>query len=165
MTNVVPQEVLEHTTLEKETKMLQLFRDNYTTNPKKLLKFAKKIWPTQSKFLQEGILRNLFEAKDPVDYLNKCLQQAEEYPVIIKQLVADGKHGFMVRKGVIYPIEIKARDNWLKANDRWTVEDEDEIMDKWVKAWMKENNVRDFQARVMLFAEFGFSGIMKLVTL
>ena len=66
----------------------------------------------------------------------------------------------LVFNRIVYGVKLDTRENWLTEDKEWTIEDEDEILQRLVRAWMKENEFKKFKGKIALFPEFGFSGQM-----
>lgn len=149
----------------QEEVVLNYFRDNFTTNPKKLKALARRIAPTCAPFIQNGLITSIILAEDPVKYLRKAIQQFEEMAGVIKQLLASGAHGMIIVKDDIYPIEVKTLTKWLDEGDPWDPEQEMLLQHDFCNAWMKEHNKGYFHGKVVLFKAFGFSGIPREIEL
>lgn len=145
--------------LNEEKKILDYFRENFTTNPKKLKQMARRIAPQCAPFIQNGLITSIVLAKDPVKYLKKAFQQLDEMKDVIESLIASGAHGMIIIKDTIYPIEVKTVKNWLKEGDRWDPEQELLMQHDFCNKWMEEHNKGYFHGKVVLFKQFGFSGI------
>lgn len=151
-----PDQIVEDP-LMAEAAILQFFKNNFTTNPKKLVKLAIRVMPDCADYVVKGLITSILNAKDPVAYLQKCFRDIEALVEISKDLVADGYHGMIFMKDVIYPLKLDTRENWLK--DRWAEEDELEILHRLAGEWMRTNNKTSFHGKVVLWPAFGFSGI------
>jgi len=149
--------------LEQENQVLRYFQDNWTTNPKKLVKMAKKIAPGIPDFIQRSIIHNVCTARYPVKFLEEAFREMNDLPIIFEQLIAEGNHGMIMDGSKLYGIEIKANPKWLRENDKWNPDDEDEIMNTVVENWMEEQKIKAFIGKILLFREFGFSGIPRKV--
>lgn len=149
--------------LEQENQVLQYFLDNWTTNPKKLVKMARRIQPGIPDFIQRSIIYNVVTARYPVKFLEEAFKEMHDFPILMKQLMDDGNHGMIMDDNLIYGIEIKANQRWLKENDKWNPEDEIDIIDDVVERWMEKEKRKAFTGRILLFREFGFSGIPRKV--
>lgn len=149
--------------LEQENQVLRYFQDNWTTNPKKLVKMAKRIAPGIPDFIQRSIIYNVCTAKFPVKFLEEAFREMHDLPIIMKQLMDDGNHGMIMDGSKLYGIEIKANPKWLRENDKWNPDDEDEIMNTVIENWMEEQKIKAFIGKILLFRDFGFSGIPRKV--
>jgi hypothetical protein len=149
--------------LEQENQVLRYFQANWTTNPKKLVKLAKKITPGIPAFIQRSIIHNVCTAKYPVKFLEEAFREMGDLPILMKQLRDEGNHGMIMDDNKIYGIEIKANPKWLRENDKWNPDDEDEIINSVVEGWMEEQKIKAFIGKVLLFHECGFSGIPRKV--
>lgn len=151
------------TPLDQENQVLRYFKDNWTTNPKKLVKMAKRIAPGIPDFIQRSIIHNVCVARYPAKWLEEAFREMHDLPIIFGQLMDDGNHGVIMDGSKLYGIEIKANPKWLRENDKWSADDEDEIMNTVVENWMEEQKIKAFIGKILLFREFGFSGIPRKV--
>lgn len=145
---------------EQERQVLLFFKATFPTKAKKLVRLAQKVYDEYPSFIQNGLLQNIMVAKDPIAYLETCFDHLEEFPEIIDRLIAEGNHGMVIYKRQIYGLEIKTVKNWLRQGDKWDYEQELDIQDSLINAWMDAHefvNVKD--AKIVLFDEFGFSGM------
>lgn len=149
--------------LEQENQVLRYFQDNWTANPKKLVKMAKKIAPGIPDFIQRSIIHNVCVARYPAKWLQEAFREMNDLPILMQQLRDEGNHGMIMDDNKIYGIEIKANPKWLRENDKWNPDDEDEIINSVVEGWMEEQKIKAFIGKVLLFHEFGFSGIPRKV--
>lgn len=148
------------TPLMDEPQALAYLKANFNPNPKKLRKLATRMIPMVNDNINRGLIQSIFNVADPVAYVRKAIQQMDEYPTIIKELVEDGKHGMIILENdVIYPLDLKTRPNWLKIDDKWNLEEEKEIQYKAMHLWMEAQGVKKFNGKVVLFEGFGFTGI------
>lgn len=157
-------DVIDDTLLD-EAEILKYFKDNFTSNPKKLLKLAERVKPSCKPNVVAGLINSLLTVKNPVAYIKKCFVQINDYSTTIEQLLRAGHHGMLIiddnGKDIIYPITLDTRENWLKS--KWNPEDEVDIQHQAVVNWLKENNKFLFYGKVVLFQMFGFSGIPRLI--
>lgn len=159
-----PEEV-KPSPMQQETQMFDYLRANFTTNPKKLKKLARRLAedPATPGFISNGLLTSIVLHKEPVKFLRRMFRQIEEWPALIEGLISDGNHGMIIiERGdneVIYPCKIDTRANWLRVNDKWNPEDERLIQLDLAQGWMKEHNKGYIHCKVVLFQPFGFSGI------
>lgn len=152
--------------MEQENQVLEYFKKNFTTNPKKLCKMALRIWNDQPEFIQKGLLENILTAANPANMLREFFQMMIEWKQIVPGLIADGAHGMIVDdKNVIYGVEIKANPKWLREGDRWDLGQEADIQDEVMKQWMADRGLKHFHGKIALFDEFGFSGMAREIFL
>lgn len=145
---------------EQERRALLFFKENFSTNPKKLKKLARSVLDDYPPFIQNGLLFNILVSKKPAAYLLTCFDHLDQFPDIIKGLIAEGNHGMVIYKRQIYGLEIKTIKNWLREGDKWDYNQELDIQDSLINAWMDAHgfvNVTD--AKIVLFDDFGFSGM------
>lgn len=150
--------------LDQENQVLRWFQDLKTVNPKKLVRLAKQIENTVPDFIRRSIVDNVLCARHPQKFLAEAFREMNDLPIIMEGLMADGNHGMIMYGNNIYGVEVKANQRWLKQGDRWNLEQEEEIMDSIVDEWMTKNKIRVFLGRIVLFKEFGFSGMARKIT-
>jgi hypothetical protein len=140
-----------------EADILKFFKDNFTTNPRKLIRLANQVKLNCTEYVANGLIRSILIAKNPVAYLLKCFKDIEAMVEIARDLTAQGFHGTLFMNDVVYPLKLDTRENWLK--DKWSEEDELEILHRLAAEWMRSNNKSSFHGKVVLWPLFGFSGI------
>lgn len=140
-----------------EAEILKYFKDNFTTNPKKLIRLARQVEANCTDYVKNGLIYSILTAKNPVAYLQKCFKDIEAMVEIARDLTAQGFHGMIFMNDVVYPLRLDTRENWLK--DKWSEEDELEILHRLAAEWMRSNNKSSFHGKVVLWPLFGFSGI------
>lgn len=151
------------TPIQEEAAFLKLLKENWTTNPKKLKKLAIRESAKQPAVIVEGIIASILRSPNPVGYVKECFRQAEVYPQIIAQFIADGYHGMMVVANVVHPVKLETRVNWLNVKDPWTEEQEIDIQHQVVDNWMAENGLNRYYGKIALFPVFGFSGYFRRI--
>lgn len=139
-------------------------------NPKKLIQAVKRMFNQAPAYVQDGMLSHLLVTNDPCGYLNKSIQKLADYKIIVKDLIEAGNHGMIIHKDnpkseqeTIYPAHLNTRANWLKENQVWDNEQEMLIQHELAEGWMSEHNKGYFFGKVVLFKEFGFSGIPRII--
>lgn len=153
------------TPFQQELHVLGWFRDNFTTNPKKLKKMNLYICPLLPLFLQETLCLKLGATRDPVAFLKQAFQDLDAFPAIMQGLIADGNHGMIMEGSKIYGVVINTLEKWLDPvkDGKWSPDHEDEIMDQLLLTWMVKERRQRFQGRLVLFTQFGFSGTPQAV--
>jgi hypothetical protein len=63
----------------------------------------------------------------------------------------------------IHGVTIKTQESWLTENKQWDKDQEYEIQEEIVDLWMKANGKTKLDGMIVLFDEFGFSGIARPV--
>jgi len=146
---------------EQELHILKYFEENFTDNPKKLLAMGRRLAPMHPEFIQISLFKTLACTKDPVAWMRRCFEEAKQYPMIMKQYMEEGHHGMLMQKVNTYPFSLKTNPRWLskKESEKWTDEQERELVDEVLFAWLKDNRERTFSGRIVFFRDFGFSGI------
>lgn len=128
-------------------------------NPKKLKAFATRIAPLCAPHILNGLIRNVLTIRDPEAYLLKCFGDIHQYAEIIKDFTKAGNHGMIQIQRQCYPVKLICPDVWLTDGNPWHPEDERLIGADACNKWMKDNDKGYFHGLVVLFSEFGFSGI------
>lgn len=151
--------------LDQERQVIRWFKDNPPKNPKKLIKMLLSIYSQVPDFIQKSFCNVLLSDNTPnkLKALDQYIYEMDSVPKLIEQLKREGNHGMVIYKTAFYGISLKASANWLRKNDltEWTTEQEDEIVSEALDAWMIENCVRHFKDKVVLFSQFGFSGVSR----
>lgn len=146
---------------EQEKAILQYFKDNFTTNPKKLKKLALRLMPHQPDFIQNGLFKDLLSHPDPVGYLRQCFEMILDYAIVIENLIEDGCHGMIIYGKTIVPIRLVSPAKWLTEKDRWCPDQEIDIIKQNVDAWFSAEKMITARGRVVLFREHGFTGVAR----
>lgn len=155
---------INSTPMEQENHVLNWFRDSGVTKPKRLVAMANSIAHMTPDFIKRSLIRNVLVARHPAKYLAEAYKEMDDYPIIIQGLIADGNHGMLMHEAKIYGMVVNARwASWMKTNDRWSPEQEAELQNELVDDWMEKNIVRHFEGRIVLFKDFGFSGMARKV--
>lgn len=145
---------------EQEVNVLQWFRDNFTTNPKKLKSLATRLRPLVPPHMQTSLVDEIRKSANPVAWMQENFREVSILTKAIEDLVASGNHGIVYDKGGLYGIKLETLPKWLNDKDTaWTEEQEIEIGAAALKEWMIENGRIYHCDRVLLFQRFGFSGI------
>jgi hypothetical protein len=146
---------------EQELHILNWFKENFTTNPKKLKKMSARVRPLLPAFIQASLCDALERSTDPVKMLQLAFKDLAAYPAIMAGLISEGNHGMIIDGSNLYGISLETNEKWLNPNKdgKWSGEDESDIIDKALLRWMAKTRRRTFNGRVTLFPEFGFSGI------
>lgn len=148
------------TPMEQENQILDYFHENWVDNPKKLIKMVRRIYDQVPRFIQKSLLDTVLHGHvNPVVHFIACFREKTNWVLIIKQMLDEGNHGILFFDDQVYGINLKTNKNWLRAKDRWTMEDEMDIMEEAFETWAEENGVTHFLGKVMLFPECGFSGM------
>jgi len=145
---------------DQEIHILTWFRDNMTDNPKKLLQMARKIRHLHPEFIQLSLFDTLENTRDPVKWMKRCFREMEAYPIIMKEFMDAGHHGMIMDGPTLYPVTLDTNKNWLRnKNELWAQDQEAKIVDEVLATWMVKNRRTEFKGRIVLFRDFGFSGI------
>ena len=160
---VIPEYVFDESLppLDQEIHILTFFKDNMPIlNAKKIKKLALKLNPQLPFFIQKSLIENLLFSANPVRFLERCFAEMFDYPKIIANFIAEGNHGMIMYKNELHGFDLKTNPKWLTPKDGpWTKENEVEIMEEAIDAWMEKMRLRRFVGRVLLFRDFGFTGI------
>lgn len=152
--------------LEEESAILDLFEQIKNPKHKKVRAFAIRMYAECTSEVQKRLCRDIYQAPEPVKYMYECIDKIRQCAVIIKQFVADGCHGmiFTGKNGdEVYPVKLDTRENWLTEGKEWDPEQEMIIQHDCANNWMKEHDAGHFLGKVVLFPEFGFSGIPRII--
>lgn len=151
--------------LENESQILEHFKD-LPNNPKKIKKLAMKLHNESNSDLQRMLCMDIINAPKPKAYIDFCVRRIEEFAMIMEEEIAKGNHGvlFVGKKGdIVYPIRLNTVERWLHEKEQWTAEDEFEIQKDSVKIFMESMGSKHLLAKVVLFPQFGFSGIPRMI--
>lgn len=151
----------------EEAVIHQYFKDNWTDNPKKLKKMAARLALDENVplHLVTGILLSVARTSNPVGYLKECFKQHTDYSILIPQFMEEGHHGIIWKDKELFPISVHTNRKWMRKDDKWNPSQEVEIMEAAVKEWMIAYGKKKFDGKVMLFAEFGFTGKFRAIKL
>lgn len=153
--------------LEQEGVVLKFFKDNFTPKIKNLKKMAFALHhnPDVPIHAKRGIVNSVLVAKDPAKFLKEAFKEINDIPVIMQGLRDDGNHGMIMLDSDIYGFEIQVRPGctWLREDDTWNPDDEREIIDASVEAFMEKHLLKRLDGKILLFKEFGFSGMPLMV--
>jgi len=152
--------------LNQESAILDQFEAMGVKNPKKIVKLAQRLYAESTHPVQKRLCRDISISADPVKYVTRCIGLIRDCAVIMKQFMDDGCHGmiFTGRDGdEVYPIKLDTRENWLTENKQWDPEQEMIIQNQAADAWLREHDKGYFYGKVVLFPNFGFSGIPRII--
>lgn len=153
---------VDATPMEQENSVIAYFYDNWVAKKKNLYKLAKRIHEQVPRFIQRSLLDPiLLYQVNPIDFMVACFDEKAIWAEIIDRMLKEGNHGVIYTdKGSVYGINLNTQARWLndKTQTRWHPEDEWKIMKDVVDLWEKEHGSLD-GGKVMLFPEFGFSGM------
>lgn len=133
------------------------------TNPKKIRKLATKLYGQATNTIQKKLCLDLIKSKDPIAKLEHCVTLIEDTSIIIEELVESGHHGMIIMGKDISPVKIDTLKKWLVSDDRWSLEDEFEIQNRVAEDWLRTNGKTEFLGKVVLFPQFGFSGVPRII--
>lgn len=151
------------------TKVFRLLRGHLNESskpkPKKLIAFVTRLMESPDIYegAKVGILSDILQAKDPVAFLIKRMQEGADTSKIMKQLASDGFHGMFVINSTCHPVKLKTLDKWLSEGVRWNEAQEADIQHELVDKWLEDNPNKTFFGDVILFTEFGFSGVPRRI--
>ena len=153
--------------LEQEFQLVEELRK--FSNPKKLIKEALRISLSDSYTpIQRFLAKQLTEHSKPKLLLSSYEKRVRDFAILMERFIEEGAHGLVMtgKEGnSVYPLKLEVRENWISdPNDRWSIEDETEILEKLLDAYLLEypDNAR-FSVKAMLFPQFGFSGVPRLL--
>lgn len=163
MQEVEREAVVSDDALSQESVILDVIEKQNFTNPKKLKKFAQRLLGVTTNRVQRYLLTDILVAKDPVKYTNECISKIRDCAAIIQQFVDDGCHGMIMIKNNVYPVVLDTQKTWLAENKAWHPDDESLIQHQAAEMWMKEHDKGYFLGKVILFPNFGFSGVPNII--
>jgi hypothetical protein len=149
--------------LAGETVIFDIIEAEHITNPKKLKKFAQRLMQVTTSEVQLRLLQDIMIDRDPVKYVRDCAAKIRDCAVVIRQFVEDGCHGMIMINNTVYPVQLKTQEKWLKEDKLWDPTDEMEIQHHAANDWMRQHDKGYFLGKVVLFPQFGFSGIPRIV--
>lgn len=150
------------TPLEQENCVIDYFFDNWAPKKKNIYKIAKRIYAQVPRFIQRSILDNILSGSvDPVEYMKACFDEKAEWAIILKRMLKEGNHGIIWNNQEVYGFDLNTNQRWLndKQQKRWHPDDEWAIMKDAIDLWEKKHGVDTFEGKIMLFTEYGFSGM------
>lgn len=157
-------EAVEHgPAWDQEFKLIEELRT--ISNPKKLTREAFRI-SVSDKYtpIQRLLAKKLVEHSKPKLLLKIYETRIRDFAILMENFIEDGAHGLVMtgeEGNSVYPIKLDVRENWISdPNDRWNIDDESEIIEKALDAYLLEypDNAR-FSMKAVLFPQFGFSGV------
>lgn len=157
-------EAVEHgPSWDQEFKLVEELKT--ISNPKKLAKEAFRI-SVSDKYtpIQRLLARKLVEHTKPKLLLKVYETRIRDFAILMENFIEDGVHGLVMtgKEGnSVYPLKLDVKESWISdPNDRWSLEDETEIIEKALDAYLLEypENAR-FSIKAVLFPQFGFSGV------
>lgn len=153
--------------VEQERQVIGWFRDYPPKNARKLLERVQRIYHQVPPFIQKSFCNTLLNGnvKDPMKALAQFIYEMDSVPQLIDQLKREGNHGMVIYKQAFYGISLSTNVKWLRKDDihEWTPEQETEICEEALDKWMIEHRVRHFSDKVVLFSQYGFSGVSRLM--
>ena len=152
--------------MEQENQVIDYFFDNWVPKKKNIHKMVKRIYPQVPKFLQRSILDCILNFEvEPVGFMISLFDEKAKWAEIMPQMLAEGNHGVISDDFKVYGFEIKTVPRWLndKQQPRWHPDDEYDIMQKAIEDFVKDHKLSYVDVRIMLFPEFGFSGMPRRV--
>lgn len=151
--------------LTQEKEILDQFLD-IRKKPLKIIKRARRLFNEVDTPVKKRLCRDLMSAADPVDYLERCIVLINDCAIVMEQFLADGAHGMIMTgkdRREVYPVVLSTQKNWLEDGKQWHPEDEQIIQNQAADAWMREYDKGSFEGMVVLFTQFGFSGIPRVI--
>ena len=145
--------------IEQENQLIDYFYRYFTTNAKKLRQMCTRNYNRVPRFMQRSLLDNILNAADPVKHTLKYFSEKVRWGEIIERMIAEGNHGVIYNDKEVWGFKVEANPKWLKENDKWDIDDEKEILKRSYYKWGREHGKTHFEGKVMLFHQFGFSGM------
>lgn len=151
--------------LEQESDILRVLEESGITNPKKLVKLAKRLHNESPHELQRKLCVEIIKSPRPVEYVKHCIQKIKDFAEMVQFEVKRGNHGMLIvgsKMDIIIPIKLKLPENWIKDGIPWVEDDERDIMRQAAENYLRTSTRKYLLAKVVLFPEFGFSGIPRV---
>lgn len=145
--------------IEQEAQLIDYFYRYYTDNPKKILAWVRRIYHTVPRFMQKSFLDNVMADKNPANYLLKMFAEKVRWGEINERMIAEGNHGVIYNEKEVWGFRVETRPNWLTERDKWNKDEEIEIIKRSYYKWARERGLTHFDGKVMLYHQFGFSGM------
>lgn len=145
--------------IEQENQVIDYLWDNWVNNDKKVVRMVKHIYPAVPRFIQRSLLDVLLTVADPKKMICEYVTEKKRWTEVIEQLISEGNHGVIYDDVKTYGFEVEANARWLKEDDKWSIEQEKEIIDESIIKWCKARGYTRFKGKVMMFHHFGFSGM------
>lgn len=149
---------------QQEYDVMNYLEKHFTTHPKRMMKTIQALRGKVPTWVEKSICDVAYSVTDLIGWMQLCFKESRQYPVMMKKLRDEGNHGMVFWKNELWGFSLNTNQNWLngKAKEKWSPEQEEEILTEALASWMVANRVRKFNDRIMLFAEYGFSGIPRL---
>ena len=148
-----------------ESHVLQEIEREKITNPKKMIKLCKRMLLEKRPEVQVRLLRDILAAADPIKYAKECITKIRDCAIVVENFIADGHHGMIMIKDDVYPVTLstKIKTQWLTDGKPWDPTDEMELQHHAAQDWMRIHDKGYFHGKVILFPQFGFSGVPRVV--
>lgn len=145
---------------EQELDAMRWLGKHFSEHPVRLMKTIQSLRGKVPEWFEKSLCDVAYHVPDLVKWVKLCLKESERYPEIMQQFRDEGNHGMIFYKHELYGFNLETRANWLDPKTGlWDKEFEKEIMLSVLENWMIKHRVRKFNDRIMLFAEYGFSGV------
>lgn len=153
----------EDNPLLAEYKLLNFFRENWNPNPKKTVQLMARYLrenPNQPDHVVNGLITPILTVRDPVQYLRECFDYQLEYHRIVIEMHENGFHGFITTGLLCYGVRVES-DEELTPDNTWEEDEERAIQRELIYEWGKTHQMVGGMAKILLFREYGFSGITR----
>lgn len=147
--------------LNIESELLKKFEG--LTNAKKIKKLATRLLSEADNEIAKMVCMDIIKAKDPCEKLKRSISLINDASVLVEEFIEQGAHGMIIIGSDTYTVEVKTMSKWLDQKDKWTEEDEVDIQYKAAEDWLRAYNQKKFLGKVVLFSQFGFSGVPRLI--
>lgn len=145
--------------IEQENQLIDYFYRYFTDNPKKIIQLCQRNYHNVPRFMQRSLLDNIMSAKCPVKHVLKYFAEKVRWGEIIERMIAEGNHGVIYNDKEVWGFQVSTNAKWLREHDKWTIEDEKDLIKKSYYKWAREKGLTHFKGKVMMFHHFGFSGM------
>lgn len=151
--------------LEQESDILRVLDESGITNPKKLVKLATQLHNQSPHELQRKLCLEIIRSPRPVEYIQHCIQKIKDFAEMVQFEVKQGNHGMLIvgpKMDIIIPIKLDLPASWVNDGTPWIEDDERDIMRQAAENYLRNSTRKYLLAKVVLFPEFGFSGIPRV---
>jgi len=145
---------------EQEMYLCRWLEDNLPTGQKKMGAILKSIYPKCPSFMQRGFFKKSMSCSNPLGYVKKAISRGKDIAFAMEKIIERGEHGMIFNGEVLHGVTIKANKKWLADKDgKWALDQEEDISKELIKQWMITHRFKEWGGRIVLFSNFGFSGV------
>lgn len=156
---------MAHSTLDVLTLCRLAISDIETPGKKtiRLLEFIHELRVSKKvpRDVSEAVLVPIGQAEDPLEELERRADTWTMLAETIDEFKAAGKNGLILHDQCLYPATIDLDD---KKDQGWLIQNEQRLMRDLAKSFIAVEGVPAFDGEIMLFADYGFSEVMRRIT-